>query len=132
MAGPEGILQTRAEGSLHVGPLPPPEVLRRYAELSPSLFDAIVTSFKEQGVNRRSNERWVFKGGVIRSVLGVVFAFIIGMTAILGGVYLVLQGHDVAGTLFGGLGLANLINAFLLGTKAVRANHAHSGLESPE
>lgn len=128
--GPGGIVATRAEGSLHIGPLPAPEVLQRYKDLSRDTFNAIVDAFKEQGENRRSNERWVFKGGVIRSILGVIFAFIIGMTAILGGIYLVVQGHDVAGSIFGGFGLANLINAFLLGTKA--AKDRREGSESSE
>jgi len=127
--GPEGIVATRAEGSIHVGPLPSPEVLRKYGELSPAILDEIVNAFREQGQTRRSNERWIYKGGVIRSVLGVIFAFIIGMTAILGGVYLVNHGHDVAGTIFGGLGLANLVNAFLLGTKAARERQ-HADVDS--
>jgi hypothetical protein len=36
------------------------------------------------------------------------------MTALLGGIYLVLQGYGIEGTIFGGFGIVGLINAFLL------------------
>jgi uncharacterized membrane protein len=113
----DGIVATRSEGSLHIGPLPSPKILREYQEISPEILNGILTAFVEQGKHRRSNETWIYKGGVVRSILGVIFAFLLGILALAGGIYLVMNGHEVAGTIFaGGFGLIGLVNAFLLGT----------------
>jgi len=108
---------TRSEGSVHIGPLPSPKILKEYHEISPTIVDEIINAFAEQGKSRRSNEAWIYKGGVIRSILGVVFAFLLGIFALAGGLYLVMHDHGIAGTIFGGFGLIGLVNAFLLGTR---------------
>lgn len=110
-------MATRAEGSLHIGPLPSPTALREYMEISPDIVTALVDAFAEQGKNRRSNESWVYKGGVIRSILGVIFAFVLGLTALGLGAYLVIQGASIAGTVFAGAGLVSLLSAFIYGTR---------------
>lgn len=117
---PEGLVATKAEGSLYIGPLPSPVILQQYKDISPEIVKEIVAAFSEQGKNRRSNESWIHKGGVVRSILGVIFAFLIGMTSICGGIYLVMQSHSVAGSVFGGFGLVGLVQAFILGTRATR------------
>jgi hypothetical protein len=76
----------------------------------------IVNAFVVQGSHRRSIENWLFKGGTIRSILGVICAFLMGMTAIICGTILVWDNHPVAGTVFGGFGIAGIIRSFLSGT----------------
>jgi uncharacterized membrane protein len=127
LQSPEGVVVTRDEGSVYIGPLPSPAILKQYQAISPDIVPEIIKAFSEQGKNRRSNESWVYKGGVIRSILGVVFAFVIGMTSISGGIYLVLQGHGVYGTIFGGLGLIGLVQAFILGTRTTRQRREENG-----
>src|SRR2546425_9495510 len=84
LQSPEGVVVTRDEGSVYIGPLPAPAILKQYQDISPEIVPEIIKAFSEQGKNRRSNESWVYKGGVIRSILGVVFAFVIGMTRSVG------------------------------------------------
>jgi uncharacterized membrane protein len=112
-----GIVASRTTGSLHIGPLPSPETLEKYGNISPEILNCIVSAFREQSTHRQSIEKWIFKGGTIRSILGVLFAFIIGMTAISWGGFLVLYDHAIAGTIFGGFGIAGIIKSFLDGTK---------------
>lgn len=132
LEGPGGVIATRAEGSLHIGPLPSPTALREYQEISPAIVEAIVDAFEQQGRSRRSNESWIYKGGTIRSILGVIFAFLIAIAALGGGVYLVLQGHSIAGTIFGGFGLLGLVEAFLYGTSERRARSRKTAEEAED
>lgn len=72
---------------------------------------------EEETANRQHLERWIVKGDVVRAHLGVVFAFLIGVLTLCLGAYLVLQNHDIAGTIFAGAGLTSLVGAFIYGTR---------------
>ena len=76
-----------------------------------------------EAANPQHLERWLVKGDVIRSQLGVVFAFLIGVIALGLGAYLVLENHDVAGTIFAGAGLTSLVGAFIYGTRFRQAKN---------
>ena len=78
---------------LHVGPLPSPEMLARFGTVLPDLPARIVTMAEGNATDRWRNNRANRVGGI----LGLVFAFVIVMTALLGGFYIVSQGYDVAG-----------------------------------
>jgi uncharacterized membrane protein len=78
---------------LRIGPLPTPEELAHFDQVLPGLAERIVTMAELNGIDRRRNNRtirWV-------TMLGPVFAFIIMMTALGGGFYLVNMGKDAAG-----------------------------------
>lgn len=74
-----------------------------------------------EAANRQHIERWIVKGDVIRSIVGVLCAFTMGVLTLCLGAYLVLQNHDVAGTLFAGAGLTSLVSAFIYGTRYLRS-----------
>ncbi len=48
---------------------------------------------------------------------GVACAFSIAMTFVIGGMVLVATGHGAYGSLFGGVGVASIIGAFIFGTQ---------------
>jgi protein-S-isoprenylcysteine O-methyltransferase Ste14 len=77
---------------------------------------------EDEAVHRRALERWIVKGDVVRSILGVVFAFLLGVGALGFGTYLVINGAAIAGTIFAGVGLASLVWAFIYGTRARQGN----------
>lgn len=67
--------------------------MERYESILPGLADRIVRMAEKNGDDRRLNNRtmrWV-------SILGPSFAFVIMMTALLGGFYLVNNDKEVAG-----------------------------------
>jgi uncharacterized membrane protein len=126
------IVASRTTGSLHIGPLPSPETLEKYGNISPELLNTIIQSFTKQATHRQSIENWLFKGGTVRSILGVVCAFIMGMTAIVGGVYIVLHDYPIAGTIFGGFGIAGIVKSFLDGTSLSGKGEDSDEVESTE
>lgn len=79
---------TITEAGRHLGRLPSPEALERFDRVLPGLADRITTMSegwaRDQWLNNRTT-RW-------STILGQVFAFVVAMTIILGGFYLVL--HD--------------------------------------
>jgi uncharacterized membrane protein len=116
----EGRTRFSIEAAMYSGPLPPPQDLERYAKILKNAPERIFQLAEKEAANRQSLERWVVKSDVIRSILGVVSALLIVLFALGLGAYLVLQGHDVAGTIFAGAGLTGLVTTFIYGTNYLK------------
>ena len=87
------------------GPLPPPNILARYNDVLPDGANRIVAMAENQAQHRQNLESAVIGGNVANEKRGQIFAFILGMTAIIGGVFLIMEDKDVQG-------LASIITAF--------------------
>ncbi len=81
----------------HSGPLPAPEQLARYDEIVPGGGKMIFDEFQAQSKHRRSMERLVVTGDLIRSLLGLFCGAGIGVYMIWAGTRLLQQGHSVVG-----------------------------------
>jgi uncharacterized membrane protein len=98
------------------GPLPPPAVLKQYDDVAPGAAERIIKKFESQTAHRIKLETMVVLSGFIKEVGGLVCGFVIAMTAIIGGIYTVLQGHPFLGGSLSFAGLAALVGAFLVTT----------------
>lgn len=114
--GPDGLRATRATGSLHFGPLPSPAALREYQEISPAIVTEIIGAFAEQGKNRRSNERWVYVGGVVRSLVGLISGLAIALFALYIAWDLAEKGHEGVAGVIAVFDIAAIVGVFVYGT----------------
>ncbi|MHB8836708.1 MAG: DUF2335 domain-containing protein [Candidatus Methylomirabilia bacterium] len=132
---PQVVTQTIASQHLELrsGPLPPPEDLARYNQVVPGFAERIVVMAESEISHRHSQESRSIdadvaanKSVLIERKIGQAMAFVIAMTVIGIGGFLVYSGHPIAGTIFGGLGLAPVVTAFIpdksLGLKRNAAN----------
>jgi uncharacterized membrane protein len=104
-------LTLKASTSLWRGPLPHPDDLRAYGEISPDLPDRIVRMTEREqahrhGIDDRLDQSRSLgqKGALALALLGIVFGFV-----------LLLLGKTVEGSIFGGTPLVLLIGAFIGG-----------------
>lgn len=95
----------RVEAS-YVGPVPPPGMLAQYNDVIPDAAQRILVMAERQSAHREELETIVIKAGVKSQTRGAWFGFIISMTAILGGIYLITLGKD-------GQGLAAIISSLV-------------------
>ena len=82
-------------------PLPAPEELERFEQILPGATERIFKQFENQAAHRQKLEKRVITTESINSFVGLIFGFIIGMTGLLGGIYLVLNNHESAGCTIG-------------------------------
>ena len=75
------------------GPIPPPQFLREYNEIIPGGARATSCNGREANLPIAGQSK-AMNHGIVRSWGGLIAGFIIAMTALGGGIYLVLQGHD--------------------------------------
>lgn len=75
---------------------------------------------EEQIAHRMELEKTVINGDNSRANWGIATAFIIALAGIGTSGFLVMHGHDVAGTVFGGTTFAGLVSTFIYGTNSRR------------
>jgi uncharacterized membrane protein len=100
----QGTFQITASGIQFSGPIPHPDILVKYNDAHPGAADRIIAMAEKQAAHRQELERTVVNTNCLTAKRGPIYGFIICMTAIGGGVYLIELGKSAAG-------LASIIGA---------------------
>lgn len=113
---------TRTRQTQYLGPTPPPEHLQVYEQMVPGAAARFLVLAEGEAVHRRGVENaqvdWFRdrdRAFIHLAVRGQIFAFVIAMSGIGGGVWLSLHSAQVSGAIIGGGGLVTIILAFLRG-----------------
>ncbi|PXV85105.1 putative membrane protein [Lachnotalea glycerini] len=104
--------------SMHIGPIPSPEVLAEYNKIDPTFANRILVMAEQQSLHRQEIEKRIVKSGVNDSKLGIIFGFIIGLAALIVSLVLGLNGRTIASSLLGVSGLVGLVSVFIYGTRS--------------
>ena len=86
------------------GPLPPPETLEKYNQAVPGATERILAMAEQQSQHRQRIETKVIDSNIFVQKVGPFLGFVIAMTAVVGGIVLILKGKD-------GYGLAAIVSA---------------------
>lgn len=104
-----------SESQTFSGPLPHPDILAKYNDAVPNGAERIVAMAENQAAHRMKLEELVIRGNISAQSRGSIFAFILGVIGIGGGIWLIGSGRDTAGltSLIGSL--ATLLAVFIIG-----------------
>ena len=102
------------------GPLPPPEMLRKYEDLMPGSAERLVSMAERQSQHRQAIELKVIQSSCTNERLGTIFGFIICLIALGAGMYAATKGKDAFGiaAVVGSLG--GLVAVFVYGKSQQR------------
>ncbi|MBY0506102.1 MAG: DUF2335 domain-containing protein [Bryobacteraceae bacterium] len=107
------------------GPIPDPEMLRAYDRVSPGLAMRLVANAEAEAAHRRSLETAALRAEIEdrtrtshERLRGQVCACVITLAALAAGAYTALQGHELAGSVLGGIGICPIVTTFILGRQA--------------
>lgn len=100
------------------GPIPHPDILRGIEDIAPGSAAKVIQMALDQGKHRQEMERHVVRCQTNQSSTGQWLGFTIAMFGIIASVYLIATGHDVAGSVLGGIDLISLVSIFVLGKVA--------------
>ena len=122
----ENMQVTRREfiAATYSGPIPPAEQLKQYEDICEGAANRILAMAEAQSLHRQSIESNVIKSNTRNSLLGVIFAFVLGLTTICGGMFLAYNGLPWPGALLGSAGLIGLVSVFIYGTRSNREERA--------
>lgn len=107
--------QITASAAHFSGPIPPPEILVKYNEALPGAAERIIAMAENQSQHRQSLEKAVIAANCSTQKTGPIYGFVICMTAILGGVYLIHDGKSAQGLTAIISALSALVLVFVVG-----------------
>ena len=110
---PEQKEQAMLTLEMYYGPIPHPEILKKYDELDPGAAKLIIENGVNESVHRRDMEKRLLKKEINDKRRGQYLGFIIGLVVILAGTYLIYANHPITGTLLSGTSLLGLVGSFL-------------------
>jgi uncharacterized membrane protein len=107
------------------GPIPHPETLQKYDDITPGLANRIVQMAESEAIHRREIETKIvdancadmtaYHAEVFR---GQICGLIIAVTALISGAYVAVQGYQWGGALLGTGGIGSIVLTFVLGRNA--------------
>jgi len=111
------------------GPLPPPNLLDSYEQICPGISERLLKTYEMEVAHRHELERamvdsdiYVQRSSCWQITTGQILAFVICFGFLGAGTFLIHDGFQVAGTIFGGSGLLGIVSAFL-STRKSHNNH---------
>jgi uncharacterized membrane protein len=108
------------EASAFAGPIPPPELLKKYNEIIPDGANRILEMAERQSAHRIELEKTVIEGDNRRANWGLVCGFTFGLIVFVLSFILIMYGHDWAGVALATTDLVVLVGTFVYGTRARR------------
>lgn len=115
-ASPQRTAQAFHIQQIHTGPLPAPSDYADYDSVLPGSAERILRMAEEEQTHRHVIEIAAAKDNrllIIERRIGQFMAFLVTLSCLGLGVWLVVSGFPVIGTIFGGVGLAPVIWAFI-------------------
>ena len=97
------------------GPLPTAEELQKYNTVFEGCAERLVALAENQSNHRQVIEKAVVNGNVAAEKRGQIFGFIIAMTAVIGGIYLIANDRSVEGLVAIIAALSALVGVFVYG-----------------
>ena len=97
---------------IYQGDLPHPEILKGYTELYPDAAKRIIENGIAETEHRRDIERRYLNANIKAHTLGQILGFIVAILIILGGIYLILKGHQVSGSILSGISAIGVVGLF--------------------
>jgi uncharacterized membrane protein len=104
---------TRTE--IRASNFPPADEMIKIESVYPGFIESYVKSNKQEQSNRMALAKKGMNFTLTERIIGQVFAFIIVMTCILGGLYATFNGYEKFGATLIGINLLGLATAFIVG-----------------
>jgi uncharacterized membrane protein len=114
---PDALPPSQREAIIHAqlefsGPLPPPQILGQYDEVLPGAAERILRMAEKQQDHRIG----VDQSGIRRANWGLGAGYSLSVMGLISTTFLVMHGHDVAGSVLGGSTFLSLVSTFVYGS----------------
>lgn len=106
------------------GPIPPPSIIKGYEEVLPGAAERIISMAENQAKHRQDLEKKMVAAEVRDSLLGVLFAFFLGIGCIAAAIVIVIlvpqNSGAISSSALGIAGIGSIIATFIKSTRSNR------------
>lgn len=117
----QAIKEVSTNVSISSGPLPTPDILKEYDVALPGAAERIMIMAEKEQEHRHNFDNKCRETDSRDSLLGIVFALILGLGTLVAGAFIAVKipsaAGAIAGTVMGISGIASIVATFLKGTK---------------
>jgi uncharacterized membrane protein len=99
------------------GPLPHPDILNKYEQISAGAADRIIKMAEDQSAHRRKLESKMIDSDTDRAKWGQILGFLISVFGLTISGLIAIFGNAIAGSVIGVGTLASLVGVFMYGNK---------------
>jgi len=100
------------------GPLPPPHILGEYDNVQAGLAARIVEMAEKEQAHRHGIEAQALSASISTEKRGQHYALLLSLVILVGSMFLVYSGKEIAGSLLAGASLTGLAYIFITGRKS--------------
>lgn len=104
------------------GPIPHPDIMKKYEDILPGATDRIMAMAERQATHRQELEKKIVMSESRDGMLGVVFAFLLGIGCLVAGTIMVFcvpqSGGAIAGAIVGVTGIGTITSNFIRSAKS--------------
>lgn len=104
------------------GPLPHPEHFKKYNQIVPGSANRLLKMAEDDLAHIHSIQKSQVLMENIATIGGLITGWSIAVISLVGSGYLIMNGHDIAGSILGGTSLASLVGVFVYGRKSQKNN----------
>lgn len=97
------------------GPLPHPDILKKFNEAVPGAAERIIKMAEEQASHRKELEKAVIHSNISRSKWGQILGFILALIGLIVACVVAIYGNAIAGGVIGVGTLVSLVSVFMYG-----------------
>ena len=112
---PLQVTRETQETTAFAGPIPHPQTLAEYDEISPGFANRIIAMAESEAEHRHKLQEKVVRSQIWEIRLGQIFALLIASFTMATGAYCALNGAQITGSLIGTSGVAGLVSVFISG-----------------
>ncbi|MEK7586811.1 MAG: DUF2335 domain-containing protein [Patescibacteria group bacterium] len=112
-----GVVVRQNSTQIFSGPLPHPEILKKFDEVVPGAAERIIKMAEDQSIHRKELEKKVINSDIARSKWGQILGFVISVIGLLAAALIAIYGNAVAGGIIGVGTLASLVSVFMYGSR---------------
>lgn len=128
-----GSLNMQMLASAHYSsPLPPASEMEHYEAIYPGFTKILMERYVKQSEHRMELENKVIDSGIKNTSRGQIFAFILALTTISIGAFLLYLNKDAYGILSILGALATLVGVFIYGNKSKKNERIQKARENPD
>ena len=99
------------------GPIPHPDIIEKYERILPGSADRIITMAEKQAAHRQSMEKKMIESESRDGLLGIIFAFLLGMGCLIACIVVVClvpkNAGAIAGAFLGVTGIGSITTGFI-------------------